>query len=93
MLQLLVFGKFFSTLYLIYQRKTCFFVYYRFSPNRELLAVSSENCCIDFFNIQQNKLTRVGYVTHIADAVQQMDWSTNSKYIRVKILKKLFSFI
>lgn len=58
-------------------------VFFRFSPNRKLLVASSENCCIDFFDIQQEKLTRVGYVTHIADAVLQMDWATNSQYIRV----------
>ncbi|CAF0987237.1 unnamed protein product [Adineta ricciae] len=54
----------------------------RFSPNRKLLVASSENCCIDFFDIQQRTLARVGYVTHIEDAVLQMDWSTNSQYIR-----------
>ncbi|CAF5084177.1 unnamed protein product, partial [Rotaria magnacalcarata] len=31
---------------------------------------------------QQNKLARVGYVTHIDDAVLQIDWATNSEYIR-----------
>ena len=46
---------------------------------------SSENCCIDFFDIQQRTLARVGYVTHIEDAVLQMDWSTNSQYIRVRV--------
>jgi hypothetical protein len=30
-------------------------------------------------------LTRIGYVTHIEDAVLQMDWATNSQYIRVNI--------
>jgi WD40 repeat protein len=59
-----------------------FIFIFRFSPDRKLLVASSENCCIDFFDIQQEKLTRVGYVTHIADAVLQIDWSTNSQYIR-----------
>ncbi|CAF1944366.1 unnamed protein product [Rotaria magnacalcarata] len=54
----------------------------RFSPNKKLLVASSNNCSIDFFNIQQNKLARVGYVTHIDDAVLQIDWATNSEYIR-----------
>ncbi|CAF0858738.1 unnamed protein product [Adineta steineri] len=54
----------------------------RFSPNGKLLVASSENCCIDFFGIQQKELTRLGYVTHIQDAVLQMDWSTTSQYIR-----------
>jgi WD40 repeat protein len=57
---------------------------YRFSPNKKFLVASSENCCIDIFNFQAEKLTRVGYVTHIEDAVMQMDWATNSQYIRVK---------
>jgi hypothetical protein len=59
---------------------------YSFSPNRNILAASSENSCIDFFDVQREKLTRVGYVTHIEDAVSQMDWSTNSQYIRVYYL-------
>ncbi|UJR29986.1 hypothetical protein I4U23_017533 [Adineta vaga] len=55
----------------------------KFSPNRNLLVTSSENCCLDFFEvIEGKKLSRVGYVTHIADAVLHIDWSTNSKYIR-----------
>ena len=56
----------------------------RFSPNRKLLVASSENCCIDIFDVQEEKLARIGYVTHIEDAVLQMDWATNSQYIRVK---------
>ena len=58
----------------------------RFSPNRQFLAASSENCCIDFFDIQQKKFTRVGYVTHIEDAVNQVDWSVDSKYVRVNTI-------
>ncbi|UJR16486.1 hypothetical protein I4U23_003389 [Adineta vaga] len=53
-----------------------------FSPNGKLLVASSENCCIDFFDIEQKTLSRVGYATHIEDSVLQMDWSTNSQYIR-----------
>jgi WD40 repeat protein len=60
------------------------FSIFRFSPNRKYLVASSENCSVDFFDIQQEKLTRDGYVTHIADPVLQMDWSTSSKYIRVR---------
>ncbi|CAF1609867.1 unnamed protein product [Rotaria magnacalcarata] len=54
----------------------------RFSPDGKSLVASSENCCIDFFDVQQDKLTRLGYVTRIAEAVSQIDWSTNSLYIR-----------
>ncbi|CAF1543885.1 unnamed protein product, partial [Adineta ricciae] len=54
----------------------------KFSPNRKLLVTSSENSCLDFFEVNQTKLSRVGYVTHIADPVLHIDWSTNSKYIR-----------
>ncbi len=57
---------------------------YRFSPNKKFLVASSENSCIDFFDVQQGTLTRVGYVTRIEDAVMQMDWATNSQFIRVK---------
>lgn len=45
---------------------------------------ASENCCIDFFDISQDKFKREGYITHIEDPVQQIDWSTTSKYIRVR---------
>ncbi|CAF3456731.1 unnamed protein product [Rotaria socialis] len=54
----------------------------RFSPDGKILVAASENCCIDFFDVQQDKLTRLGYVTRIADVVSQIDWSTNSLYIR-----------
>ncbi|CAF3682759.1 unnamed protein product [Rotaria sp. Silwood1] len=54
----------------------------RFSPDKKLLVASSDNGCMDFFDIQQGKLTRIGYVTHIDDPVIHMDWSTNSHYIR-----------
>ncbi|CAF1210286.1 unnamed protein product [Rotaria sordida] len=54
----------------------------RFSPNGKILVASSENFCIDFFDVQQEKLIRIGYVTHIEDAISQIDWATNSKYIR-----------
>lgn len=57
---------------------------------------SSENSCLDFFEVNHelleragseanpDKLRRVGYVTRIEDAVSQIDWSTNSQYIRVR---------
>ncbi len=64
--------------------KEIFRFIFRFSPNRSHLVASSENCCIDFFDIQNDKLTRIGYVTHIEDPVTQIDWSSNSKFIRVK---------
>ncbi|CAF2961159.1 unnamed protein product [Rotaria sp. Silwood2] len=54
----------------------------RFSPDGKILVASSENSCIDFFDVQHEKLTRVGYVTHIQGAVSQIDWDTSSQYIR-----------
>lgn len=43
----------------------------------------TENGCIDIFDISQEKFNRVGYITHIPDAIQQIDWSSNSQFIRV----------
>ncbi|CAF5099850.1 unnamed protein product, partial [Rotaria sp. Silwood1] len=51
-------------------------------PDGKFLVASSENCCIDFFDVENDKLTRVGYVTHMKDAITQIDWATNSQYIR-----------
>ena len=66
------------------QQSTNQFFTSRFSPNGKMLAASSENCCVDFFEVQQQRLTRVGYITHIEGYVIQMDWSINSQFIRVR---------
>ena len=66
------------------QRSANQFFTFRFSPNGKMLAASSENCCVDFFEVQQERLTRVGYITHIEGYIIQMDWSTNSQFIRVR---------
>ena len=63
-----------------------FFAICRFSPDGKLLAGASENNSIDIFDISQDKFTRVGYITHIEDAVQQIDWATTSQYIRVRTM-------
>ena len=63
-----------------------FLFFLRFSPNKKYLVASSENCCIDIFEIQHEKLTRIAYVTHIEDPIMQIDWSSNSKYIRVNFI-------
>ena len=80
MLLFFVLGNLFKNLQFF---KEIFQFIFRFSPNKKYLVASSENCCIDFFEVQNDKLKRVGYVTRIEDPVTQIDWSSNSKYIRV----------
>lgn len=70
----------FSSVYFITIKQSSI---YRFSPDNKLLVASSENCCIDFFNVETNKLIRVAYVTRLQDPVVQIDWGTKSIYIRV----------
>ena len=78
MLLLLVLGMLDKTMTIIK-----YVLIYRFSPDRRLLVASSDNCCVDFFDVQQKQLARIGYVTHIVDPVMHMDWAMNSQYIRV----------
>ncbi|CAH1792746.1 unnamed protein product [Owenia fusiformis] len=56
----------------------------RFSPDGRFLAVGSLECCVDFYDVTQGpKLTRVGFCKGIPSFVIQMDYSVDSKYIRV----------
>ncbi|XP_046338524.1 echinoderm microtubule-associated protein-like 6 isoform X1 [Haliotis rufescens] len=56
----------------------------RFSPDNKYLAVGSEDSCVDFYDISQGpNLVRKGYCNGIPSFVIQMDFSADSKYIRV----------
>ncbi|XP_074647902.1 echinoderm microtubule-associated protein-like 6 [Tubulanus polymorphus] len=56
----------------------------RFSPDSKLLAVGSEENCVDFYDISQGPpLNRVGYCKGIPSFVIQMDFSADGKFIRV----------
>ncbi|KAK3093757.1 hypothetical protein FSP39_019782 [Pinctada imbricata] len=56
----------------------------RFSGNRQILAVGSEEKCVDFYDLSSGPtLSRVGYCKGIPSFVIQMDFSADSRYIRV----------
>jgi len=58
----------------------------RFSPNGKFLAVGSEDCCVDFYDISKGpSLARSGYCKGIPSFVIQMDFSADSQYIRVSM--------
>ncbi|GFN97686.1 echinoderm microtubule-associated protein-like 6 [Plakobranchus ocellatus] len=56
----------------------------RFSPNSKILAVGSDDNCVDFYDLAQGpSLTRAGFCKGIASFIINMDFSADSKYIRV----------
>ncbi|KAK7103893.1 echinoderm microtubule-associated protein-like 6 [Littorina saxatilis] len=56
----------------------------KFSPNSKLLAVGSEDCCVDLYDLSQGtSLNRAGYCKGIPSFVIQMDFSADGQYIRV----------
>lgn len=57
----------------------------RFSPNGRFLAVGSEDGCIDYYDMSKGPtLQRVGFCKGIPSFVMQLDFSADSKYIRVR---------
>ena len=57
--------------------------------------VGYDDSTIDFFEVsaeENPKLNRVGYCTKVPGPVLQMDWSTNDKYIKVKLFWFLIFF-
>jgi microtubule-associated protein-like 6 len=55
-----------------------------FSPDGQLLAVGNDNCTVDFYNIHPGaRLARAGYCKNIPSSVLQLDWSQDSKLIKV----------
>ena len=61
------------------------FYFTRFSPEDSILAVGGKDNSIDFFEFNgiEGKIMRNGYCTQVPGSVLQMDWSNDSKYIRV----------
>lgn len=56
----------------------------RFSPDKKHLAVGSEENCVDFYDLTSGPaLNRSGYCKGIPSFVIQMDFSADSRYIRV----------
>ena len=63
---------------------TCHLLLHRFSPNCKLLAVGSEDCCVDLYDLSQGPtLPRAGYCKGIPSFVIQMDFSADGQYLRV----------
>ena len=59
----------------------------RFSPNCKLLAVGSEDCCVDLYDLSHGpSLARAGYCKGIPSFVIQMDFSADGHYLRVSPL-------
>lgn len=58
----------------------------RFSPDKKHLAVGSEENCVDFYDLTSGPaLSRSGYCKGIPSFVIQMDFSADSRYIRVNL--------
>lgn len=60
------------------------FLGHRFSPDGKYLVVGTEDKYVDIYDISQGPaLTRVGYCNGIPSFVIQLDFSADSKYVRV----------
>lgn len=65
---------------------TLIFLRSRFSPDKKHLAVGSEENCVDFYDLTSGPaLNRSGYCKGIPSFVIQMDFSADSRYIRVRL--------
>lgn len=64
-----------------------FFVVFliRFSTDDKMIAVGSQDSSLDFFDFDSKagKINRIGYCGSVPSSVLQIDWSVDSKYIRV----------
>lgn len=57
---------------------------FSFSPDGQLLALGNEDCSVDFYNVRPGaRLSRAGYCKSIPSSVLQLDWSDDSKLIKV----------
>ena len=58
----------------------------RFSPDGVLLAVGSDDACVDIYDIsslEDKGPVRTSYCRGIPSSVTHIDWSNNSKYLQV----------
>ena len=56
----------------------------RFSPDSRYLAVGSQDACVDFYDMTKGpSLQRVGYCKGVPSFVEKIDFTVDSKYIRV----------
>ena len=58
----------------------------RFSPDGKLLAVGSDDACVDIYctsDPSQGGLPRCGYCRGIPSAVTSLDWSHDSRHLQV----------
>ena len=61
----------------------------RFSPDGKLLAVGSDDACVDIYctsDPSQNGLPRCGYCRGIPSAVTSLDWSHDSHHVQVEAI-------
>ena len=63
----------------------------RFSPEGNLLAVGSDDNCVDFYEIKEGQpLKRAGYCKGIPNFVTQMDFSADGRFIQVGSAVRVF---
>ena len=61
------------------------FLYCRFSPSGDRLAVGSDDSCVDIYLVSDlsKGITRTSYCRGIPSGVTHMDWSTCGQYLQV----------
>ena len=67
-----------------------FFCMCRFSPDGKLVAVGSDDACVDIYctSDSSHSLPRCGYCRGIPGAVTALDWSHDSRHLQVVSLVK-----
>ena len=59
----------------------------RFSPDNRILAVGSHEGCLDFYDMSKGpSLHRVGFCKGIDGFVAMVDFTTDSRYVRVGVI-------
>jgi len=70
------------------------FVYFRFSPSGQYLAVGSEEGTVDFYDLSKGaSLQRAGFCKGISGFITSVDFSPDSKYARVMFLLLLINYL
>ena len=62
---------------------------YRFSPDSKTIAIGSADKSVDFYSLKP-QLKRIGYCKNISSSVCQLDFSSDGKYIQVKLQVFIF---